>query len=86
MNPVLLLMEGYSSNQLFEKTISTEEIIKVIRALPKKERDKLKSDTDELNDYILRNYPDYYKNQVELVKYTIPGAIERYMELLADKI
>lgn len=66
--------------------VTVKDILYSIKKLPKPEMLKLKKDLDELNDYILTNYPDYYESKIEPLRYTTDEGEYIFLRELAKKI
>ena len=67
-------------------SIKTDDIINKIKSLPSKEKTKLKMDLDELNDFILVNYPEYYNKVIRSVKYSVSNAEDIILKEIAKRL
>lgn len=66
-------------------TTSTKEIIKELSQLSSAEKRNLKKDVDELNDYLLMNYPTFYEKIIEPLKYGVQGGDIMFLENLMER-
>lgn len=61
----------YLSSVAGSDTTSTKKVIEELNKLPEEKKRKLRKSFDEFHDYILVEYPEFFENIVEPLRYGV---------------